>query len=98
MFPAPSSTPQPPVAIVLIGSVPSLLPQLPFTNLYVRFPPPAGNVTTISQTLFPMSVMAEVAVVGDQSAIGPPLALAPLPEKLPAIRIPVPSIGTAPVT
>ena len=98
MFPAPSSTPQPPVAIVLIGSVPSFIPQLPFTNLYVRFPPAAGNVTTISQTLFPMSVMAEPAVVGDQSAIGPPLAVPPLPEKLPAIRIPVPSIVAPPAT
>ena len=45
-----------------------------------------------------MSVMAEPAVVGDQSAIGPPLALAPLPEKLPATRIPVPSIVAPPAT
>ena len=48
--------------------------------------------------LFPRSVHAEVAVVGDQSAIGPPFACPPIAEKLPPTRIPVASSVAPPAT
>ena len=90
IFPEPSSIPHPPSAIAEV-SIPSFVPQSPFTNLYSCSEPAADGsyITSIDHMLFPISIIAELASDGVQSAIAPAATEAPVDAKLPPTLIPL---------